>query len=377
MRYRPQTAPLQILYHGAMRRLLAMAFMAMLLPAEALGQGIDHVLFFCEDEILGAEGECQALETAFGNELADFGVEVRQGSIGEKLAEGLHLPPAVVSVTRESGAIGSVWLTPGGDGIAVHVYTPDNLQTVSKIIASYGKEGELDYGDVAFRLRTFLGASLYSDIPDFDVEVPEPEPAPAAYEGMPYIMEDRPPPLPETATERRMWVRLTQGYVLLGYPSRSYWYHGLSFRLGVLALPALEIFVDMDITFPRTMEYSSETGALRLENRQYLVGVGAGYTFEIAGPFSATPLAGFHFGISYSQENWSDQRRHREVNTAVWAGIELKLTPARWLAFHASISFENLFNYEVFDWQTRGGTQETFSLSQFRMNVVAGACVSF
>ncbi|MBW2264272.1 MAG: hypothetical protein JRG91_20085 [Deltaproteobacteria bacterium] len=362
-----------------MGRMTVIAVVAVLWSAEAAAEESDHVLFFCMDEVLGAEGECARLEAAFGTELADFGVHVVRGSIGEKLAEGIQLPPAVAAVTQESGALGAVWLTPGvnhgTDGLVMHVYTPDNLQVISKIVAECGEEGTLDHGDVAFRLRTFLGASLYSDMPEFDL----PEPEPVAAGTMPYILDDVGPPEDEPEKPgKRLRVRLAVGYIALGYPTRPYWFHGASFRLGVLAHPAFEIFVDGAVTVPLTLSFTSSSGeTMELENRQSLMGIGAGYTFQLARPIAITPRAGLHLGLSDTRENWTEQKRHKELNAAVWVGLELLLMPVRWLAINLAVSIENLFNYEYFEWQIEGGPTRTFSLAQFRMNIVAGVCVSF
>jgi hypothetical protein len=352
-------------------RVIGLVILAGALVPERAAAG-EVVLFFCEDGVLG-EGECASLLAAFREEVADHELEVHEGSIEEKLAQGMKLPPAVVSVTRDSAAIAAVWIE-GGESVSINVYIPESLQTISKIMA----EGqELDHRDVAFRLRTLLGAALYSDLPEFEVEEesePEPEEAPVA--PMPRIERDLEPPMDVEPRERRTWVRLQPGYVYLGYPTKGYWYHGVAFRVGVLALPALEIFLDADITAPKSMRFEAGIQRIRLENSQYVVGLGASYTFRIVGPVELTPLAGFHLGVSDSKVEAGGVERHRQVNTAIWAGLELRISIVRWMSLVVSTSMENLFNYEYFEWNTHEGEERVFSLNQFRMNVIAGACVS-
>lgn len=347
-----------------------MVLLVGVLVPERAAAGDKVVLFFCEDVVLG-EGECASLLAAFREEVADHELEVQEGSIEEKLAQGMKLPPAVVSVTRESEALAAVWIE-GGDVVSINVYIPESLQTISKIIA----EGqELDHRDVAFRLRTLLGAALYSDLPEFEVE-PESEPEPAPVAQIPRIERDLEPEPDIEPRERRTWVRLQPGYVYLGYPTKGYWYHGVAFRLGVLALPALEIFVDADITAPKNMRFEAGIQRIKLENSQYVVGLGASYTFRIVGPVELMPLAGFHLGVSDSRVEAGGVERHRQPNTAIWAGLELRISIVRWMSLVVSTSMENLFNYEYFEWNTGEGEKRVFSLNQFRMNVIAGACVS-
>jgi hypothetical protein len=165
--------------------------------------------------------------------------------------------------------------------------------------------------------------------------------------------------------------------MLLGYPTHAYWYHGIGIRAGVLVLPDLEVFVDVGVTFPMTKNYTSGSQIMRLENSQYLVGVGVGYTFRIVGPLALMPLAGFHLGISRTRENWSEDVLHQEVNIAIWTGLELRVNPIRYFGLVAAVILENLFNYEYFEWSILEGEVRTFSLAQFRLSVFAGACVTF
>jgi hypothetical protein len=195
---------------------------------------------------------------------------------------------------------------------------------------------------------------------------------------MPYILEDEVPMEESEQPERRLWARLSAGYIALGYPTQSHWFHGAAFRVGVLALPQLEIFVDASVTALLKLKFTTDLGEeMVLENRQSVMGIGAGYTFQIARPFAITPRAGIHLGLSDTEEDWTKQQRHSELNGAVWLGLEILLMPARWLAVNIAVSIENLFNYEYFEWEVEGGPTRAFGLAQFRMNIVVGACLSF
>jgi hypothetical protein len=354
------------------RAIRAFAAAAWLLHPDAAAGQEQLVLFFCDGEPVAPDGVCDSFHEAFRSELADLDVEVRSTSLESKLSTGFQLPPAVAAAMAEAGAVASVWLT-GNGGVMVHVYIPDSLQTISKVAVEFKEDGTIDYGDAAFRLRTLLSAALFTDLSDIEVEVPEPpaapEPAHVEPAPMPVLSEWVAP----VKAPRRLWVSMSQGYVLLGYPTRSYWYHGIGVRLGVLPVAGLEVFVDADITFPHRMKLDS----VRLDNSQYVLGLGAAYRFRIAGPLSLTPLAGFHVGVSDTLVTVEEATRHRRPNTAVWAGLEIEVSPARWISITAGAAVENLFNYEYFEIEGSESGRRVFSLAQLRMSVTAGASVRF
>jgi hypothetical protein len=328
------------------------------------------VLFFCEDEVLGlGQGGCEDMLRALEAELADFGLQVVEaGPTADQEEPVGPVPSDVAAVTRQKGAAFSVWFTRQGDDLTLHVYDPGHEQKLARMAIPYDEQGGLDMRDVAFRLRSLMGASLYSELDEvvddeqmFDLAVPQ-----ERREVLGKWLE-----VPEKA-EPRTWVTLSQGYLVLGYPAESAWYHGIAIDVAVPPVAGLEIFVDGAAAFPHEVYSTREPASVRIENRQFLVGIGARYRVLGLGPLSLLPGGGFHLGISHSIVTHGGDRKYVKLNPALWMGIDIRIAIVRRFALVIGARFENLFHYEQFEWDG----EKLAGLHQFRFGAVAGVLVS-
>jgi hypothetical protein len=271
------------------------------------------------------------------------------------------------------------------------LYTPGTVQTTSEIEFMADAGGNLDLVDAAFRLRSLIAAALFLDVPVIDTESTI-EPPPPSDDPEPAI-----PPHPVSATStpfpgpvgspevhlakpvRVDWLVVDAGYLLVSFPLEKHLYHGIGLSVGVLLVPRLELFVDAGLSFANRMSFQGvDPGTtIRLENAQYVVGVGIGYHFLIGRVLRFTPLGGIHLGISDSTVQAGTKRRYREANASIWAGFELAARVTDWLSLQLGLAVENLFVYEVYELDEGEESRTLFSLSQLRLDFIAGASLSF
>jgi len=261
-----------------------------------------------------------------------------------------------------------------------HVYTPGSLQPVTEIVPRLDADGALDIQDAAFRLRTLVAASLFFDLPGLE----SPVEAPLPVEEQPGIEIPPEPPAPAeplrvSTAVHRPWARIHAGYLLASYPIENHWYHGIALSVGILPLPELEIFLDAGITFPNRLDLGATASgqSLEIDNSQHVLGLGLGYSFRLGGRVSLSPRIGFHLGISDTLVKSPERRRYRELNTAIWAGLELRIAIVSLLSVYLGTSVENLFNYEYFRDDSGPESRTVFSLSQLRMRFYAGLSMRF
>lgn len=346
----------------------------MLLGSPASAQKGNLVLFYCDDASIGAgPGGCDALLKSLTNEISDFGLTIEpQSGVPEAGPTDEHVPASVAARTKQTGAIFSVWFsrpkpTPR-NLLTLHIYDPGIEQTISRTIPAFDASGMLNHMDVSFHTRIIMGASLYSDITEIAndanlvaLAVPE--------EHLEVIESHKP--------ERRTWVRLDFGYLVLGFPTENHWYHGFMFDAAVLPIPRLEAFVDVGITFLQDPVTTSSPLWTHLTNRQILLGVGARYDLLGHDRIALLPEAGFHVGISSTDVTVETDLHYRTVHPAVWAGLELRVRVTGRFSFALGLRFENLFKRErVFLVEESGEKTMIFRASQFRFGAVGALCVS-
>lgn len=334
----------------------------------------DHgpVLFFCDDLVLGKEGGCSEMHRTLKKEMADFGLTLIDSpfNVIDVPAQG-PVPEIIVEKASEAGAIFAVWFSvmksSQGNLPVMHVYDPDNRQVFSRMGAPASAEGELDYQDMAFRLRNLMGASLYSDLEGILEEEALLSLA---------IPEEKRETIGEVvgaAPEKRSWVSLGLGYHLVGYPTEKSWYHGFEFEVAVLPVKRLDVFIDGGVVFlPGVVARQPEGGVhLQFENRQVLMGLGARYALLRLGPVEVAPAAGFRLGISMTRVARSVNRDFLRVNPALWGGLVVRISIVERFAFTVGMRLENVFRYETFKW----GETRLFSLSPFRFSATTGILV--
>lgn len=342
----------------------------------------DSVLLLCSDEQLPTGLACIDLTEAVQKELSDLDITVQTGPVPATLSGDGAAPTEIVEAVEQTGCASVIWVSASQDSLSLSVHTPGSMQPVVEIEPQADTEGSLDLRDMSFRLRTLIAASLFKDLPG--LEVPEEPPVEPAEPEEPEEMEEPPPvidePEPQVTVEaRRPWTKLDAGYLLASYPTESHWYHGMMFSVGILPLPRLEIFVDAGITFPNHLDLGLDsTGEpMVIDNSQYLVGLGLGYSFDLGSRVRLTPRAGFHLGVSDTSVRSPNERRLRELNTAIWGGIELRVVIVSWLSLSAGYIAENLFNFEYLLDKSGPEDVTVFSLSQFRMGIHAGLAMRF
>jgi hypothetical protein len=343
----------------------------------------DSVLLLCSDDQLPAGLACIDLTEAVQKELSDLDITVQTGPVPTSLSVDGAAPTEIVEAVEQTGCASVIWVSASQDSLSLSVHTPGSMQPVVEIEPQTDTEGSLDLRDVSFRLRTLIAASLFKDLPGLEVtENPPEEPAepeePEEVEEPPPIIDDEPEPA-VTLKARRPWTKLDAGYLLASYPTQSHWYHGMMFSVGILPLPRLEIFVDAGITFPNRLDLGLDSTGERMviDNAQYLVGLGLGYSFDLGSRVRLTPRAGFHLGVSDTSVRSPRERRLRELNTAIWGGIELRVVIVSWLSLSVGYIAENLFNFEYLLDKSGPEDVTVFSLSQFRMGIHVGLAMRF
>ncbi len=369
----------------------AIALIAFASPASATSPG--ELLLLCNEALLGNGATCTALVEAVEQEMDGLDMGVVPGEQPVEMAAG-DVPAPIMEATAAGEVSCGAWiaLTPGGPSL--EVYTPGSVQTRSSIPIAHEAQGTLDTADAAFRLRSILAAAFFLDLPGIEENAPAqgmPPPAPSP----PDEPAKEPPLLPHASdpgseTEGGAhtsgpgvmymgWIRAEAGYALIGYPTEKHWYHALGLSLGVVLVARLELFVDAAISAPIEMELGTTTSGtnVRIENAQYLVGMGLGYGFRPAARVSLAPRIGFHLGISESEVRALGTETHRRLNAAMWAGIEVRVALTGFLALNAAFSIENLFNYEYFEIVENMTTRRVFSLAQLRLDLAAGITFSF
>jgi hypothetical protein len=305
--------------------------------------------------------------------MADFGLSLIELSIGvvDVPAQG-PVPGIIVEKADEAGAIFAVWFSvmesSKGNLPVMHVYDPDNRQVFTRMGAPASVEGELDYKDMAFRLRNLMGASLYSDLEGIldDEEL--------MFMAVP---EERWKTIGEVvgaaAPARRSWVSLGLGYLLMGYPTARGWYHGFAFEIAVIPVKRLNVFIDGGFAaLPGAIaKEPAENVDLELGSNQILVGVGVRYDLLVFGPVALAPEAGFHLGMSKTRVHGAVDREFLELNPALWGGLAARFSIVERFALTLGMRFENLFVYETFKW----GEATLLSIAPFRFTATAGISV--
>ena len=346
------------------------------------GSAGDGVLLLCSNDLLPAGHACTDLTEAVKQELSDLDITVQVGPVPESFTGDGAAPDEIVDAVEQAGAASVIWVarSESPDSFGFRVFTPESMQPVIEIEPQVDGEGGLDIRDAAFRVRTLIAASLFKDLPGLEVpEKPPEEPVEPEVEVEETLSVIDEPEPQVTVEARRPWTKLDAGYLLASYPTQNHWYHGMMFSVGILPLPRLEIFVDAGITFPNHLDLGLDsTGEpMVIDNSQYLVGLGLGYSFDLGSRVRLTPRAGFHLGVSDTSVRSPRKRRLRELNTAIWGGIELRVVIVPWLSLSAGYIAENLFNFEYLLDKSGPEDVTVFSLSQFRMGIHAGLAMRF
>jgi hypothetical protein len=332
-------------------------------PAGAAAEERGPVLFFCDEEAIG---ECAELLGALRKEMGDFGLDVMavyEPIDVDALPHGR--PPGVVErATAQEGATFATWLLLEGELLVIHVFDPGTEQTFSKQIAV--REG-IDCKQVAFRLRSLMGASLYAELDDIlvDEDLMALAVPPEKVEVIEEVMQIK--------ARRRSWVGLCLDYLLLSYPTEDFWAHGLAFEVHVIPVSRLEVLLDGALTFPRHVREVVEEGVeLGFGNEQYLVGLGARYAVLDVGRVAVLPEAGFRLGISVNRVTWQGDEKFVDINPALWAGLRARVRVVRRVGLELGMRFANLFRYEGFTWRGHHVT----GLAQFRFSAYVGVRVA-
>jgi hypothetical protein len=164
-------------------------------------------------------------------------------------------------------------------------------------------------------------------------------------------------------------VRLDQAYLFQGFPTEGLFYHGVALDVNVLVLPRLQVFVEGVAAFGKM----HGSGDLRLDNRQFHVGLGIGYTAVQAGPFALMPAVGFRLAISQSTASFRDQDRHfTALAPAAWLGFETRFAVTSWFAVLVGASLDFRFKDEAFRWSD----DVILRIPWLDLGVVAGMCVT-
>lgn len=345
------------------RLVVLVACVCVLHPAGAAAGERGPVLFYCDE---GQVETCAELLGALRKEMGDFGLDVMAMYEQIDLASIPHgRPPEVVErATAQEGATFATWITRQGDILSIHVFDPAAAQTFSKQIAV--REG-IDCKQVAFRLRSLMGASLYAELDDIlvDEDLMALAVPPEKVEVIEEVMQIK--------ARRRSWVGLCLDYLLLSYPTEDFWAHGLAFEVHVMPARRLEVLLDGALTFPRHVREVVEEGVeLGFGNEQYLVGLGARYAVLSVGRVALLPEAGFRLGISVNRVTWQGDEKFVDINPALWAGFRARVRVVRRVGLELGMRFANLFRYEGFTWHGHHVT----GLAQFRFSAFAGVRVA-
>ncbi len=326
------------------------------------------VLFVCDDASLGqGPGGCDGVRVALGLEVADYGLEVIVPECGLLIEQA-----EVQGLSAIHGARFAVWFSREADGqFAMHVFDPGTGQTLSRSIVAAVTDPQDVYTEIAFRLRSLMGASLYSDLDDLvagggvasplvQLAVPKEQRvilvkllgAPAAW---------------------RPWARVYNVYSVVGYPATTMWLDGVGLGAAVIPVDRLEVVTDLVVAFGGHSSFTPEPGVtLRFSSLAYLVRVGVRFEVLRLGPLAVMPAAGLSLGVSRTTVVQDGAGDHVHVNGALWGGLDLRVDLVPRFGLVIGARFENLFNHETFRYKG----EAVYGPSQFRFSATAGVCVT-